>query len=145
MIPGGRSKAQGEWDKVESTISTDVVGLITAPSSWGSSPLGTSKKPSELAWGLQLLTVGDWGNFHPHWLKTVLGDINCLHFWAIPSRLGVLLWLQGKPEAAKWGGTLSTWAWGQIISVWLQWSVGQVEGTRDTKTSIPPSNSLLTV
>lgn len=66
VIPGGRSEAQGEWDKVESTISTGVVGLITAPSSWGSSPLEPSKKSSELAWGLQLLTIGDWDNLHPH-------------------------------------------------------------------------------
>lgn len=108
VIPGGRSEAQGEWDKVERTISTGcIVGLITALSSWGSSPLGTSKKPSKLAWELQLLTIGDWGNLLPYWLKAVLGDINCLHFWAV---LSVLLWLQGKPEAAKWGGIVSTWA-----------------------------------
>ena len=70
FFPGSDPRRQKQGtrrvDKVESTISTGVVVLTTAPSSWGSSPLGTSKKPSELAWGLQLLTVGDWGNFHPH-------------------------------------------------------------------------------
>lgn len=55
-------------DKVESTISTGVLGWLLLRAA-GAQAL-VSKK-SSLAWGLQLLTIGDWDNLHLITLKTV--------------------------------------------------------------------------